>query len=408
VLATLLAPQAPGVGGSWAATAAAAAARLPGPLPLAVVRNELTDAVRKEVTRRAAEDDLRRFVTDMAPLGAKRDKSEARAHLDRWLSERGLTAGGSTGFRDVFSIEDDPGLKPLVEKKQRGHGAGDDQTLFGVTFFVEADPVSGRAGPAKSFYAPRTYPEQSPAPTLREGEPTVLFWRTEEVPAESPKSLDQARDKVVAAWKRGKARDLAKQAAEDLARQVKDAVTATRGSDQEGVLDRLLRDVHEKYVSAAAGGSLEKGMRASYFLETNVAPFPDTPESTGFNARYGPYRLKPRKELKYPSAAMESALLENKDKPLGTTLVLADQPKDVYYVATVKGRADRGSESFVSAVYRQPAMTQLAQEVNGRERAAALRQAREQAVALLEAEFKVTKDEAKLAGKDRGDADQGG
>jgi hypothetical protein len=402
--ATLFAnPLIPGAGVDVVlGSAAASLARMPQPLPLSVVRYDLLKKTKDDLARRLATEDLERFQAELTKLGQKKDRSEAQAYVEKFVQERGLKLGGSTEFHDQYTIDQDPGLAPLREKMERGHMAmlADAPLQFGREFFFEVDPRQQREVPATTFYAPQPYPQtgmlfpgfQMPI-SIREGEPTYLVWRTEEIPAAAPRTFEAAREKALEAWKKIKARELAKQAAEELAKE------ANAFSEQAGTLDGELRDLHSRFVERFTDPAARE--RAKYFLISNVSPIRSvgSPFMPG-RGQYEEFRLRPTKDLPYPTPEMEQELLKNKDKPLSTALVLPDAGKNTYYVAVLKHRReDIDVDTFFTKVYASPGQDELGQILNFRHRQEELQQARNEAVALLRAEFNVTKEHPKLSEK---------
>jgi hypothetical protein len=400
VAATLFANQfVPGAGIAGPVGAAiAATARLPQPLPLDVVKPDLIAKTQAELARRLATSDLQKFETELTKLGAQKDKTEAKAYLEKFAKERGLKLGGSQAFRSEYAIGEDPGLAPLKAKLERGHGFVNTPLQFGREFFFEPDPRQPRQEamqrprfvPATSFYNPQPYPGGL---FLQEGEPTFLVWRTEEVPAEAPKSFDAGRDKAVAAWKEMKARDLAKQAAEKLAKE------AEGFGNQPGTVDQKLRDLHTQFESQFPDPVAKE--RVKYFILDNVAPQPPVP-TFGSNmapgrTAYEPFTLRPTKDMPYPTQQMFDDLLKNKDKPISTALVMPDRGKNVYYVGVLKNRReDRIDDLFVRYYSGDTEISQLAQQVRGRRFEEERREAGDAAVALLKSEFRVEKESPKL------------
>ena len=105
-----------------------------------------------------------------------------------------------------------------------------------------------------------------------------------------------------------------------------------------------------------------------------------------------------KKELPYPSVAFGNALLEAKGKVLGTTVMEGDRANDVYYVAVLVDRDRHGQEDFRAKGIAE-GKTPLAGAVRDREIGTSMRKVRENTIALLKAEFKVTEESEKLKEK---------
>jgi hypothetical protein len=408
VLAAMLSPATP-AGSNLLGNVLVAGAAMPTPPPLAVVRNDLVDGVKGDLARARAEQDVREFAIELARLGQKKDKSDARSHADKFLRERGLKTGGSTEFRDQYTLDDDPGLAVLADKKDRGHGMIDVPMRYGPRLFVPTDRRSG--APVLTYYEPIPFPlpDQSgfgSTLSIRPNEPSYMIWRTETIEPQTPRELKDARAKVEAAWKLAKARELAKAAAEDLRKRIDQKVKEEKAEDARGKLDLIVRDVHGQFHLDTYGNgadSFDKRLRAKFFFIDKVAPI--RVERAPFDVRgmdeqpmpFQPFHLQ-KKDLQYPSVAMYNALLENKGKTLGTTVLEPDRAKDIFYVFTLIDRDRQGQEEFRLKGIAE-GRTPLAGAVRNLERGTALRKTRETAIALLKAEFKVAGESEKLKEK---------
>lgn len=406
VLGLMLAPST-SAGSNLLGNVLAAGAAMPAPPPLAVVRNDLIDGVKNALARSRAEKDLREFAAELARLGQKKDKSDARALVDKFVSERGLKIGGSTEFRDQYTMDEDPGLAVLADKKERGHGMSDVNVRFGPRFFV--NPRDPRAAATNlSFYEPVTYPDHGPGSfvTLRPNEPTYLAWRTETEEPKSPRELKDVRAKVEAAWKRAKARELAKAAAEDLRKRLDEKIKEEKAEDARGKITQVVSDTHTKFQIETYGNgadAVDKMLRAKYFFVDKVTPI--RAERNIFDVRGQdeqpvPFQLThlEKKDMPYPSVELANALLENKGKTLGTTVAGTDRAKDVHYVAVLVDRDRHGQEDFRAKGIAE-GRTPLAGAVRDREMRTSLGKLRENTVALLKAEFKVANESEKLKEK---------
>ena len=63
------------------------------------------------------------------------------------------------------------------------------------------------------------------------------------------------------------------------------------------------------------------------------------------------FGLSESEDIPYPTQEMVTALLDNRDKPVKTVLVLPDAPKDTFYVATLPGRKLKTPSEFTTDVY---------------------------------------------------------
>lgn len=374
-------------------------ARMPQPLPLAVLRPEAEKKVRDRLARQICYNDLTKFQTELANLGKGVDKSGAKDYLDKFIKDRGFTHGQSKEFRDTFTISKDPGLTPLVDIFKKRLGEQANLAFFGASFFNDTD-FRGQQRPATTYYAPDSYPPRSldeqsfvgtqlaDAPT----EPALLAWRTAEEPALEPKNYDdpKVRAKVVNAWKRIKAREIAKAKADELAKQA-----ATYGSNPEVIRAKLIDTQAAMKAAQTDKAAMD---RVKYFEFDRVAPIVAGQMFQPGRAPVESFRVTPSENIPYPTAEMTAELLKNREKDVPTAIVLADNPKDNYYVAVLTQKFDRKPFEFGLSVYA-PSRTpggDVGDAVRSNFQAESTRKARELAVELLKAEFKVEKENEKL------------
>jgi hypothetical protein len=403
-LAALLSP-ATDAGSMMLGRALAADGHFPPPLPLAIVRNQLIDKVKTDATLGAARRDMAEFEKEAAKLADKPDKKEVTEYIAKFIKDRGLKTGESKEFRDQYTIGQDDGLKPLVEKQSRGHAGFELPNEFGRSFFFDVDRLAQREVPSTTLYAPQQFPPQRfPGDgdlLLREGEPSYLAWRTADQPSESPKDFEKTKPKIVELWKRIEARKLAAAAAEELAKENREVLAKEPEASREmsTVIFRVFSDLHGKYQSQFP--TLADKFRSEFFQIDNVSPI-SMPRNmfTPQSMRPTQFQLTPRKEMPYPTYKMQNDLLENKDKPLGTTLVMSDESRDRYYVAVLDDRQFRSylfggtEQQFYDQVYSGVGV--LSNEIRQRLHQAESGAAYRNAVALLKAEFKVEGETEKL------------
>jgi len=118
------------------------------------------------------------------------------------------------------------------------------------------------------------------------------------------------------------------------------------------------------------------------------------------------FHLTPTADLKYPTDDMRKALLAERTKPVGTPLVLADAPKDTYYVAVVLHRDVRSPETFKREVYAPrggPNARAVGQQLRVVEQAEAFKAARDSVLGLLKKEFKYAETEEQAKKLDQSD-----
>lgn len=347
----------PGLQGTLFGGVAGVKLGMPQPIPIDAYRPALLKQVTDDKARELAVADLRKLRIDLDAIA--KDKAlktsaertaKAREAITAFVKERGLVTGGTTDFRDEWTIEDDPGMAPLkVVAKPGGAadllGGGNRPVQFGKKFFWTDDFTklnmrdprsmeliqSGNIPKAAAVgtFQPEFFPQEPSR--LAAGDPAFLFWRTEEQQAKEL-TFDQAKNNgsLAAAWRRAKGRELAKARAEEIATRLRGR-SATSGqqilqnlSDEE----KVLRD--EFRTNEKAEG------RVKFFDIDAVAPLAPHTDMNPFGGggkTVRPFRLEASANIPYPTLEMEKALLDERTKPPGTTLVLADRPKDTYYVA---------------------------------------------------------------------------
>ena len=368
------------------------AARTPEPLPIAVLKPEAEKKIRDRLARLLCFNDLEKFQTELAKLGKGVDKAAAKDYLDSFVKSRGFSVGTSAEFKDTFSLYEDKGLNPLFERFKKVAGEKTNPIGFGNLFFNEQD-FRGQSRPASSQYVPESYPPQSLRKDAFVGdqladappESALLAWRVAEEAAVDPKSIDdpKVRAKVVAAWKRGKARELAKAKADELAKQA-----GTFGTNPEVIRSKL---IDAQAALKAAAGDAAAMDRVKYFEIKPVAPLVGGTALMPGRQPWSEFRYLPNENAPYATAEMTTELLNNRDKPIGTAVVVPDNPKDVYYVAVLSERVERGSFEFSRGIYAPLANQRddMGSTIKNRFQSDAQLRAREMAVNLLKAEFKV-------------------
>ncbi len=391
--AALIVPALPGLGlPSALIPTMVAQANATEPLPLAQVRERLAAKMKIDMARNIANRDLVEFQKELTKLGNKSDKSEARTYVDKYVAERGITAKQTKDFHGMYTMHMDETLKPLVDLLPVAAGrfgrSNDyiNPAAFGGQFFIGRD---GR--PSIVPYQAQSYPRQGVAgPTESQSE--YLIWRIAEKEAEAPRTLDEpgVRDKVIAAWRLQKARELAKKAADDLAKQCENLGTSYF-TVQQKLSDKTVQ-LAAQFPDPAAKA------RVKYFEIDDVAPLVTT-NTLGVMAQAStdPFGLKPRAELPFPTVEMADELVKAKDKPISTAFVLVDQPEDAYYVAVLANRSERNADEFWGAAYSRIAQYgELGAKVSLRHQAELRKKTRDQAVALLKAEYKYEQEHEKV------------
>ncbi len=411
----------PGLFATGLAGVAASRASLPQVPPVEVYRAELDkklieDKARDFLTRH----DLTAFQREVAKRAAEDktpDKAAVKAYIKDFVAARGLQSGATTEPRDEFNVGDDPGVAPLKATAGAAvHGLMPVQ--FGKRFFYDAfldkhPEMMGRVPfdqlmsapdePATGTYQPKPYTSSRFDPGLTPGETRFVFWRTEEV---APKELsynDKAKPRVLAAWKRAKARELAKAEADRLAAEFKPG-----GATNAVQIDQRLRELALKLRGQAPDDAGRD--RVKQFDIADVAPLVSgrNPVDASRPTMLKAFALKADTNIPYPTPEMEKALLAERTKPVNTAVVLADGPRETYYLAVVTGRDEKTPDEFAREVYlaplRNPAgePNELKFRILGGAAEEAATRAREAALALIKAELRYEKEATdKLDDKNR-------
>lgn len=433
-----LAGLAEAIGGATAVDAAS-----PAPMSRASVQPLLDKRTADQLRGEVASEDVKAFadelgkimkaVTDKSPAADKTEaKKKAAEYVAKWVADRGLKSGTSTEPRSVHQLADDPGLAPLLAKDHLLTDFGNkpknslSATLFGQAFVNEAEfqlartpqGFAMRMKPATGLYQPRDYsPKQ-----MRGGErqeyapfgtalrvsgdpdnPLTMVWRIAEVDAVRPLSLASdpaAKERCKAVWKMNKARELARKAADEAAKLLQEA--GAKGEIQVGqAAEEALQQLRKPFADNKAA--------ADRFLKYDPAPsFTVAKLLVSDGGLGGPPMVTPfnpqHPAVVYETEKIREELVANKDKPLGTTFVLADQPQTTLFLTVVAGRDQKGESMFKQYVLHPtnplPPMqgfAPLSPEMLDPRFATAAREAdRKQAVALLKAEFKVKDENPKL------------
>ncbi len=390
----VIAPLSPGLGGLVTALGNLAVQNVAAqPLPQAVVQGRLRTQFEEGLVKTVANADVVKLVTDLDKLKPAADSAEAKKLIADFAAARGLKVGASKEFRDQYALGSDEGLKVLLAKKEESNplhaAAAVTPSNFGRRFFFDVTPrgpdgTPPREVPSVGFFRPQAYPNRA--------FPLHLVYRTEEQAAEplrDPNSAD-AKAKVEAAWRRKQARELAKNAAEEFAAKAR----ALGGNAIE--LSPKLTQLHTDFAKSFA--TPEAQARVRLFSLDKVAPVVET---TGIGimatSGAGQYQLRVTEDIPFPNQPMVEGIVKSKDLPLGTALVLPDEPGDTVYVAVLADRTEKSIDDFFVYVYSPRAgFTTLQPVVRRNQRAELHKQARDTALALLKSEFGYEKESDSL------------
>jgi hypothetical protein len=398
----------PGLFNTAMGGAAASQAMLPKPLPIETYRGEFLQTLKEEKAKEIAfgnnkfgearvMGDVAKFIEEVEKLSEKgraRDMTAARKYIEEFLAKRalphseafaaaigqagvsqyvatrGLPRGGNTTPRTEYDLEEDPGLAPLIVAQKDAlvrpfSSQASDYTPFGRSFFWDDEMFTRTSRSVSGVYMPKQYP---PDVEFGPNKSRFVVWRTEEVSA-TPRDWDDATKVVVkGAWKRMKARELAKEKADAVANGIRAHVKSIEGGGPGAVseinLIPYLRDEAEK-LRAAAPADPKSQRRALAFPIRGVCPLTSQtgnpageiglPSFGVFDAPVQPapvrgFQLAPSENIKYPTPEFANSIMDERKKPPGTALVLTDAPKDTYYVVTLVKRDERTETDYLIQV----------------------------------------------------------
>jgi PHD/YefM family antitoxin component YafN of YafNO toxin-antitoxin module len=134
--------------------------------------------------------------------------------------------------------------------------------------------------------------------------------------------------------------------------------------------------------------------RVKFFELMGVCPLsPVMDVGTGRPGSVRPFTLTPTTNIPYPTNDMAKSLIDERTNPVKTTLVLADTPKDVYYVAVLSGRSEKDFASFKESVYSVSETAAARDVVVGMNRRENGRKMYESIMVLIKKEFKYAETE---------------
>jgi hypothetical protein len=239
---------------------------------------------------------------------------------------------------------DDPGLKPLRDKffedtrvaQQDPRGA-----QFGIYYFADVPWLPHGTYQPMWFQMRQPQPQSSTFASAGSNDDVYfLTWKTEEKDAHV-RTLDQARDDVIKAWRWQKARELADQAAKKLEIQARE----TRGN-----LASLKDLAARQKIDLIELGPMAKRMQ-------QPALDPRSP------VQYMSYRI-PLDKINYPGKLAEQ-LLDMRTKEPGDTIVVSDAPKAIYYSATMTSKSHPSQDEFQQNYTRPMANDPFSRQMGG-------------------------------------------
>lgn len=323
-----------------------------------------------------------------------RDPAKKKQAVDSYIAEfvrtRGLQHGVTADFRDEFNVGEDPAMAPLKAEANREPPRGPLPPVFGKSFYL-VPPSESKDGqdlrqqfmilqfmaqqargnpeqmaqieaqatqlgarfqrlmqqpdaPLTGLYEPRPYPTPLEPSAVSEPKPTFLVWHTEE---QAPRTVTfrVAEPKVLAAWKEGKAREMAKADAERIAAEIK-AKNPTNDDQLKTFLSDAEKALESKFPEAKGVNVFTLGGVSPWIQPQNLQDA--TPQQVV------PFQIPASENIPHPSDEMKQKLLDERKQPTGTAFVVADGPKDTYYVAAVDSRFELPELAFSTSVYNAP------------------------------------------------------
>jgi hypothetical protein len=309
------------------ASAVTAAARYPAPaLPRSQVQGRFEEQFLKTTAKRILNEDRDALTEELwkasTTPGAKPD-----AAIKEKLTKLGLKLEGEMAKPLTrFELADDATLKPFKEAFVKGETESKSPQAFANLFFGES-PARGRA---PALYQPITWP-RIPQPD----KPEYLAWQVERVSPREPNSLNEAgvRAKVVDAWKKQKARELARKKAREYLAKYNEGPAPAAG--------------------AAAGDKLQQLSPSATFELTRVARLLPASENSrsSVSSSYKPYEA-PKDVMPYPAPNLVDRL--QRLAKVGDAVVISDKPEDHFYVAVLTARSpDVNDEAGRKDLYRE-------------------------------------------------------
>jgi hypothetical protein len=287
-------------------------------LPMDLVKGQLVRKVEENVAGTLLTGSLDAFKTQLETLRKDLERKKTTAadiekQVDKAVQEHGWAHGGMARLADQYEINRDAKeLTPLKEVYMReGRYADPKAKQFAEKLFFNQPVDRSKA------YAPYTPQELTSSPSLGSTEKkTFLYWKTEEQPAKVL-SFAQAKAQVEAAWRLEKARTLAREKAEELAKQARET---------HGDALPVLTEASKRYGAVFDLNGVARWVKPP--VSSRADPF----------APYQPYAV-PDDKIEYPPAwpNFVDPLLDGLKEP-GDTLVLTNRPRSVFYVAALARR----------------------------------------------------------------------
>ncbi len=229
-------------------------------------------------------------------------------------------------------------LEAMIEKVERKQD-------FGIAAVLEAYKEDQGARARPQAYVPQLFVQPMGQPpgvyqaqqiaATEKRKKEFLWWRAEDLPGRV-RTYEQARDLVVRAWKLDRARELARERAE----QIEGEINKQKRSPADAV--RYLREQ-------------EAGLGPLFDLE-GVAPLvvPQREVHMAVRGDYFHYRVPEEKlaQMPYPPQDLARQLVTLEDP--GRATVVADQAARTFYVAVLEARSEPDARAFAELYAKTP------------------------------------------------------
>jgi hypothetical protein len=300
---------------------------IPSPLARAamgpMLRQEVTDLVVKEYLRMETTKFQEEMTKKAKDIKKPEVKKEIQTLIDDFAKKMGFTRGASAGFHDRFTLIDDPGLKSLKEayRKDERNKSDPKGHFFGSTFFD--DPANTFS--AGMLYRPTWFESKDPSfeSFTKPDDQFFLVWKTEE---EAPRirKFEEARADVERAWRLGKARDLAKKAAEEIQKELRDQTIRNLASLKDFAVKKKIEPIEIGPLSKLVEHPSFQPGQPTQYMRPSV----------------------PADKVNYPTLDFAEKIVDLRDKPIGETILLHDAPRNIYYVGVLTERSEPSDFAF--------------------------------------------------------------
>lgn len=274
-------------------------------LPLDVVQKDVMEQVRNTWAKFYLAESMKTVQTELEKLKGKPEeerKKEADKYLAKTIKDYGLTHGTTEHPDDLYQIVDDKGLTKLRDWYRVKPLPGDFRGKNFASLFFDLAPI----------YLPEPFPRpQFSMGEWERFEEPFLYWKTEDKKAYVP-SYEEARPKVVQAWKFQEARNLARKEAERIRDKVRE-----RKSKSDGIT--LMR---EECAKLPACGEI--------FPLGGIARLVPVFSGAAAVRQFEPYRVDEEKLHARPDFVDQ--LMRSLKDP-GDVTITWNRPESIYYLA---------------------------------------------------------------------------